>query len=822
MKNKKFKYSYIILLVLVVLLSLVVFIGGFSYRRMSRVVDQIDQTIKEDNPLIKIKDLQAHIGVASNSAKTYGLTKNSEYLTEYYTEIKLVDELLNHLYEMDQQADLDSQMPLLQLDSLVVSKFEILQEYVSAHDDYRVDNVLDQVIEKIESEQIKSPQKPAPLNTSKRGISDFAKRLFNKENKARKLKEQSVEFDPKDMSSLDRKIAAIKRAEGKINSRQINDKLELLSADHRVTRQIDSLVTKFELSQSNLVAKRAEEASNEIRFINNQITFFFINTGLLVILIIGLTYRYIKTNNKFEQALKDAKSQAEELAETKERFLNNMSHEIRTPMNAISGFINQLSRSRLSQEQQEQVSIIKKSSDYLLHIIDEVLVFNKLQINKSTLENRAFDFKGLVADIIQILQPQATKKGIVLNYSIAIDVPQVLLGDPYKLNQILINIVGNAIKFTTDGSVSLVVTNSHSTSEKCTLKFEIIDTGIGMTDDQLKKVFDEFEQAEVSTTRNFGGTGLGLSITKKLVELYKGSLDVTSKIDEGTTFIIEIEFGLGKIEDIYVIREYSSTNEQLRDLNVLIVDDELYNRKLLQIILKRHHVHVSEVQNGKEAIAAVQENRFDVILMDSRMPVMDGIEATKAIRAIENKEVADVPIIALSAAVSEADQRQYQNVGMNGFLAKPFKESQLIQEIIRAISADESEVFEIEVPKSKKKSKQANFKNLEELSGGDRAFFVDMLETFVHSMEEGLVHLKEEAAKENIEMVAEYAHKMASPCNHLSLTDLYQALKKLEKGGRKGTLKMTEVNALIEGIELEVAQAIQLANNKLIEVNNSI
>lgn len=806
MKKVKVKRSYIIVFVLIALLGLVLYVGTYSYTNISRVVDDIEAATVSDGRLVQTKNLLREISSAENSVKTYGLTKNSDYLDQYYNAINASDKIMDALIQSSGNSAYNTSLDLDLMDSLITKKFIILNSYLDLQNDYRVGIALDKVIANIETKAGSPEAKQSDGESKSSKERSFIQRLFNNKDKP---------VNKVEIGQIDAEIRSIKNQENRINRSIVAKEVELIMADKEVNAQIDSILYDFEIAENQYIALRSDKAAKEIRVINQQITLLFINTGLLVLFVIILITRYVRANNRFGVALERAKTRAEQLAETKERFLNNMSHEIRTPMNAISGFIKQLSSSKLDKKQREHVDIINKSSDYLLHIVDEVLVYNKLQNNQSKIDLRGFELDGLINDLKQVMTPSARKKGVALVTDVYTNTPNVLVGDPYKLNQILINVLGNAIKFTTKGSVNVQVSHKAKTDKQIDLIFKIVDTGIGMTDEQMTRIFEEFEQAEVTTTRQFGGTGLGLSITKKLVHLLNGTITVDSKKGIGTTFTITLPFDIGDQSDIFVIRGEESENTVLQDLSILVVDDEVYNRKLLMAILGKHDINLTEAENGIEAYEEVKRNRYDVVLMDTRMPVMDGIEATSKIRALPDKIDSQVPIIAISAAVSESDQQKYKAVGMNGFLPKPFKEADLIRQIGSVTGRQIAQMKEpsIETPIE---DDALDFTHLNDLSNGDTTFYIDMLKTFVETIENGTSGIKKAVEDEDIDMVAEYAHRIASPCKHLNAMNLYHQLKAIENGIRNDELSMPEVTDLVSNVYKTASDITEKVKQKII------
>lgn len=365
--------------------------------------------------------------------------------------------------------------------------------------------------------------------------------------------------------------------------------------------------------------------------------------------------------------------------EQKVQFLANMSHEVRTPMNAIIGFTDLLNDAELNDEQRSFLGAIKTSSENLLVIINDILDFSKISSGKLRLEFVTVDINSLISDAIYSFLFQAKSKNISLNYEIDSKISSLLLGDPVRLQQILNNLLSNAVKFTESGRVDLYCRVLKDSNESQSLEFKVSDTGIGIEEDKLDFIFENFSQENESVTRRFGGTGLGLAISKQLVELFHGELLVESEKGKGTIFTVIIELNkssaiISKTIDIQVNEQHSFEGS-----SILIVEDNEFNQLLVKSILADKNVKISCVSNGLEALEILNNQKFDIILMDIQMPVMDGIETTQKIR----KELKlDVPIIALTANALKDDQKKYLNAGMDSYISKPFDQ----QELLRVIS----------------------------------------------------------------------------------------------------------------------------------------
>ena len=374
---------------------------------------------------------------------------------------------------------------------------------------------------------------------------------------------------------------------------------------------------------------------------------------------------------------------AEEALKFKQQFLSNMSHEIRTPMNSIIGFTNVILKTELDQKQKEYIDAIKKSGESLIVLINDILDLAKVDAGKMSYNNSPFNLEESISDIFKLLAPKCQEKNLEFTQKYDSSIPKILMGDAVRLRQIILNLIGNAIKFTHQGAVCVSIRIINEDAEKVTIEFAIKDTGIGIPENRLGHIFYNFEQASDEISKEYGGTGLGLSIVKQLVELQGGTLFVESKVGEGSTFGFVMSFA----KTIETIAKKSTlvlnTDDETQKIKVLVAEDIALNQMLIKIILADFGFECEIAENGKIVIEKLKENEYDIILMDLQMPEMNGFETTDYIR---NQMKLEIPIIALTADVTSIDIEKSKKIGMNDYISKPIDEELLYSKMIMQIN----------------------------------------------------------------------------------------------------------------------------------------
>jgi PAS domain S-box-containing protein len=519
----------------------------------------------------------------------------------------------------------------------------------------------------------------------------------------------------------------------------------------------------------------------------------------------------ITEQKQLELDLEKEKTNAIESSKAKEVFLANMSHEIRTPLNAIIGFLRELDKQELTELQKKYIDNSSIASKHLLAIINNILDISKIEAGEMSLESEDFVFEKSISNVATVLLPMLEQKGLDFNITISDKIEKVLKGDALRLQQILFNLIGNAIKFTSKGSISInceLVEDTYTSQE---LKISISDTGIGMESSFIGNIFNKFSQEDKAVTRKYGGTGLGLSITKELVKLMDGRIEIESKKNVGTTFHIYIKYPKGSnqhIEDMDIDEPVSSID----NISILLVEDNYLNRMVAQNSLQYYNCKVTEAENGVEALEILKNNKFDVILMDIQMPEMGGIEATEIIR---NKLKLSTPIIALTANAFKTEIDRCRKAGMDDYVTKPFDEDILIDTIAKHTTNKKTSIPKTVLSQAPSTDKLYNLTSINNLSRGNKEFIAKMIAVFVEQTTEVIEKISAAIPVDNFKEVSSLIHKIKPSVESLGITSIIKELKLLEKIA-KDTNDKKQIAALFSLIKEVLEKAvIQLKENEL-------
>lgn len=547
----------------------------------------------------------------------------------------------------------------------------------------------------------------------------------------------------------------------------------------------------------------------------------------------------ITAQKNLEKDLIKAREQAEEFAKSKDNFLANMSHEIRTPMNAVLGMAGQLAKTNLDDKQRFYLDTIYSASENLLVILNDILDLTKIKAGKLGLEKLGFRPSEVLGRALQVMMHKAEEKGLLLR--IIFSDPRlsaVLIGDPYRLNQVLLNLLSNAIKFTAAGSVDLSCKVLEDTPRSQKIAIDIADTGMGMDDSFIATLFEKFTQEYDSVTRKFGGTGLGMSICKELITLMGGDIHVTSRKGFGTTVHLVITLEKGTENDLLTRDNTPANTDTLKGKKVLVVDDNEMNRLVATTILDNYDTVIFEATNGKEAIDFLRGQLVDIVLMDIQMPVMSGLEASRLIREQISRTL---PIIALTANAIRGENDKCLAAGMNDYISKPFEEGALINRIAECIARQPMSAATAAstaaaaepanpapgaapapdpVPADPREASPEpsmpplyGIRRLEAIGQGNEAFIPKMIGMFIDQVPAILQDIQDAAAKRDFQKLREKAHILKPILHNFAIDSLYEPIRELEAIALAGT-NSGRIDPLVKSISTVVAQVVTALKQK--------
>lgn len=555
-----------------------------------------------------------------------------------------------------------------------------------------------------------------------------------------------------------------------------------------------------------------------IKSLNHYVWIDSIIVSSLLIIVYYILDDYKKFLNFERSLLKKTNFELEESKEIliktqkhKEEFYALISHEIRTPMNAIIGISNILNKTNLDSIQLKYLKAIQTAANNLLVIVNDLFDLSKIEAGKLSIELKPFNLIDSLQFIYSLFLNKAETKGIQLRLNIDNSIEENIIGDQIRFNQILLNLCNNAIKFTETGMVEIKATLISKSTKNQKIKFSIIDTGIGISESYLSKIFENFSQEDLSITRKYGGTGIGLNICKHLTEMMGGNIEIFSQKNIGTNVTFTLEFEISEDKDLKPINNQNHNKNSLKGLSILLVEDNVTNRMVACNTLEYYGAHVLEAENGKEAIELLAINKnIDLILMDLGMPIMGGVEASIFIR--ENLKL-NIPIIALTANALPEEYERCMNAGMNDFILKPFKEHILIETIYSTLHIEYKDINDDETSiKNSKKDAYFRIDLFKEVSKGNTDFERKMIASFINESKKTILEMHTSFENKDLKQLSFLAHRIKSS---LQIFEMHKALELAQIIENKKNIHQVD---LLKKALLELNEIIDHTSNQLNEL----
>jgi len=780
-----------------------------AYQSYNKLLNSVVSLSRPDAEIARMNRILTSLSEAENQIRIYSLTKKESYLELYAENVYKIQSELDSLRHFNKDSSI-SDFLIDSMSFLLMERTDKLNAFVKLKRSKEKLNLSEQAIQQM-SEASDSAQTRIKTTTTTYTILDtlvsaaevkqrekkknFFSKLFSKKEDAKKVdsletvvKRTEVKVDTSYLPQADSLLRSLEnmlqlaQKKEQLNRDIISrEELQLVEENSLIWDKIKLLLNQLEMErmqQLSVASSKAKQIANNSIFIISIIIIVAFVLGVLFIIFILMD---ITKSNFYRKELLIAKGNAEKLAKVKEDFLSSMSHEIRTPLNAIIGFTNQLNKTKLESQQQHFVKVLINSSKHLLGLVNEILDFSKIEAGKLHIENIGFRPYTVVSDVFDVLKVNAEIRKLNFTWEFKGESEISLKSDPFRIKQILLNLGSNALKFTAEGNVKIKASVIPH-GDFSLFEVDVKDTGIGIAEDKLETIFEDFSQADSFSARKYGGTGLGLAISRRLAHLLGGDLYVDSELGEGSCFTLRIPLEKSVPEEVATAKQ--TWNGQVTSLmakRFLIADDDEYSLLLVKTIFNGWELTADFVENGSKAWNLFQEKSYDMVLTDIHMPEMGGIELCRRIRKIDDWDKANIPIIALTANVRESDLQEYIASGMTECLVKPFDED-ILMTMLNECLIEKSEINLAKKISVKEDVVVPLFDlcQIKQFTSNDKELIVQILNQFIISADENICEMNRVFKKNDFLMVGSIAHKMLSSFNQLHIETVIPHLRELE------------------------------------------
>lgn len=810
-------------LMVFIIAIIAVFAAGYLVRENSRAVNQtLSALTQPDRNLQELREILFYLSEAENNLRIYVLTNDPEYFNIYSYLINKVEANIDSLRKQPNKNMLN-QLGLDSVSSLLRQRNEIIEQYLTTKILRESFNFERETVTQIRSAAEDSAKKvlrtsvtvvttydtiAAQRDYSKapevktKGFFNKIKRIFSKKEQGNNPEEQAKEEplilartqiiadtavekvqDTEILRNVKKAINRTREKEQSTYNQLKEQELNMLQNSSLIIDQVTKIFRQIELRQMHMAEKRTKEAIRKASYSVLIIGSISIISLLMILVLMAMTIKNLRQNNRYRRELIDATRQSRELARVKEEFLANMSHEIRTPLSAIIGFSEQLNHTNLNKIQQEYLGAVRRSARHLLETVNDILDLSRLGAGKLTLEQSPFRLKDILEDVIVTFRMSAQEKGLEFIASCNAESNLVLEGDALRLRQILYNLLSNAVKFTEKGTISIEC-NAECVENQCIAIIKVSDTGRGISPEEQNLIFEDFRQAESSDSRRFGGTGLGLAISRRLARMQNGDITVISTPMQGSVFTVNIPYPVSsrEPETKETFLPFNSLN--LQEKKILIVDDDVFNILLARIISENHGMITEVASNGRQALELINKQKYDIIMTDVQMPEISGKELVGMIRSHPDRETSLTPVIAFTAGKIERFESDYLEAGFNEVLQKPFTEAGFLQCLSLYLSAPLHEVAEIaeatEATVSAGLTAGYDLAGVEKFSSGSPGQMAEIIRSFIQTSQAAVSELWTLYEQKNTPGIQMLAHRLLTSYGHMGIRQALPLLSQLE------------------------------------------
>ena len=742
----------------------------FIYSEILKIATPSNNANADSQKVIRVSNAIASLYASETVGRNSILTGSKADLNEY---TKLLDSIKLEIEAIKSEADktqlpkLDTIQYLLQRKKNSINEIIEFRKYLDTRATYKraerkVYYTKDSLVKKIKPVQFSGRQQ----------YRSFLNEVLTKKQL------DSLSKLPLSNDSL---TMAIQGAIRKEASREIDKQYELVGKEQKMldeNRYIsDQLRTVLSSLEKQMLEKSYAKINESKRAIDNTIqTIAWVGAITFCLLIVFgyIIIRDLTINQNYRNQLEALNAEKEDLLRSKMMLLATVTHDIQTPLGSVIGFSDLLKNTDVNPKQLQYLDNIKHSSNYILKLVNDLVDFSKLENNRINIEKVSFNFKDLIESTCKPLEPNAENKGIELNWDVEEVLDDNFISDPYRLKQILTNLISNAIKFTQEGSVEV-----HARVESATIVVSVIDTGIGIAKNKQKAVFKEFTQAHAGIEKKFGGTGLGLTIAKRMLQLLDGDIVVDSEENKGSIFTITIPAIKSEAEAVEVgVPNLDSETEFLKDKRILIVDDDAMQLSLMKEIFANYPVKVTTLVDAAKVRNLLEHEQFDLVLSDIQMPNIDGFELVRIIRNNNNPEIAAIPVIALSGK-RNLNPEDFTSKGFTAFHPKPLRLEELLL-LMKSIFNGKPVVVAVQVAEARKDEKLFDLSSLNKFTQNDPVSLKLIVDTFITSVSENTEALRQATCEMNLKRMSEVAHKMIPMLKQMEVYSISDLLEPIE------------------------------------------